>query len=168
MFKPNCSFGISEVLAVQIKVVSVALSSSRSANRMAPFMTIGTQIANAFNDAKTHYPELQRTWIRISHRVGSRLTNSLLPVSIQKDGDVDVLLRCMEDEAAQDNPTGFDGGVFGYQKMMSEYWVGGMYETFRLLRQRGLADTSTAFAEILRDLELLRMPLEKHEIAKDS
>jgi hypothetical protein len=144
-------------------VGSVALS-----NRMASYMTIGTQIANAFNDAKTRYSELQSTWIRISYRVGSRLIDSLLPRNIQREGDVDILLRCMEDEAAQDNPTGFDGGVFGYQKMLSEYWVGGMYEIFRLLRQRDLADTSSSFAEILLDLELLRMPLEKHEIAKDS
>ena len=134
---------------------------------MAPYMTIGTQIANAFDNAKNRYPELHSTWIRISYRVGSRLIDSLLPRNIQREGDVDILLRCMEDEAAQDDPTGFDGGVFGYQKMLSEYWVGGMYETLRLLRQRGLADTSSSFAEILGDLELLRIPLEKHEIAKD-
>ena len=131
-------------------------------------MTIGTQIANAFNDAKARHTELQETWIRISHRVGSRLKNSLLSTSIQREGDVDILLRSMEDEASQNSSTKFDGGLFGYQRMMSEYWIGGVYETFRLLRQRGLADTSAAFDEILNDLELLRMPLEKHEIAKDS
>jgi hypothetical protein len=58
-------------------------------------------------------------------------------------------------------------------------WVGGCYEILRTLRQRekeraersgekmqGLAST-TEFAELLRDFELLRVTMEKHEIPKD-
>src|SRR5665811_1134332 len=65
---------------------------------------------------------------------------------------------------------GIEAGLFDmyYLNMLSTYWVGSMYETFRLLRQRKLTGTDPAFDEILSDLELLRMPLEKHELAKDT
>ncbi|HET7375588.1 MAG TPA: hypothetical protein VFK30_02705, partial [Anaerolineae bacterium] len=77
-------------------------------------------------------------------------------------------LRCMEDEQAErlpkDNSASFS---LHYQKIISDYWIGSVYETFRLLRQRKLDDASPAFLEIFADLELIRMPLEKHELAKD-
>jgi hypothetical protein len=50
---------------------------------------------------------------------------------------------------------------------LSVYWIGGMYEVFRLLRDRELDDKNDRFFQVLKTLELLRMPLEKHEIAKD-
>jgi hypothetical protein len=75
----------------------------------------------------------------------------------------------MEDEQAQRIAAGREAGLFDthYLNQLSIYWVGSMYETFRLLKQRKLSDTSPVFAEIFSDLELLRMPLEKHELAKD-
>ena len=45
--------------------------------------------------------------------------------------------------------------------------MGSVYEVFRLLHERGLGDPDPAFALIFSDLELLRIPIEKHEIAKD-
>jgi hypothetical protein len=41
-----------------------------------------------------------------------------------------------------------------------------MYEALRLLRDRKLLDEPES-ETVFRDFELLRMPLEKHEIAKD-
>lgn len=132
-------------------------------------MNVGPALVQTFALAKSKQARLYETWVRISHLVGSRLPASLLSVSIQRDGELDLLLRCLEDEQAQRMAAGTEPGLFegNYLNMLSTYWVGSMYETFRLLRQRKLTGTDPAFAEILSDLELLRMPLEKHELAKD-
>jgi hypothetical protein len=57
--------------------------------------------------------------------------------------------------------------VTNYLSMLSTYWIGGVYEALRLLRERELVDQNDKFVQLLRDFELLRVPLEKHEIAKD-
>jgi hypothetical protein len=129
-------------------------------------MEIGTAVANAFKLAQAKYSELHEQWNGISIRIGGRLPNSRLPMSIQRDGEVDLLLRCIEDEQARADR---EPGIFNfhYQKMLSEYWIGGIYENFRTLRQRKLADTTPAFDQIFSDLESIRVPLEKHELPKD-
>ncbi len=66
--------------------------------------------------------------------------------------------------------------VFHYQMMLSESWVVGCYEILRAVRQRdddgnlgadGVSALAT-FRSIFADLELLRMPIAKYEIAKDN
>jgi hypothetical protein len=129
-------------------------------------MEIGTAVANAFTLAQAMYSELHKQWNDISIRIGGRLPNSRLSTSIQRDGEVDLLLRCIEDEQARaDGETGIFN--FHYQRMLSDYWIGGIYENFRTLRQRKLADTTPAFDQIFSDLESIRVPLEKHELPKD-
>ncbi len=123
----------------------------------------------AFQEARTKYAELDKKWIRISICIGSKLPASLLAPTIQRDGELDLLIRCLEDELADLNAEGRAQDVFALRRvnMLSEYWVGGMYETFRLLRQRKLCENSVEFVKLFRELELARIPLEKHEIAKD-
>jgi hypothetical protein len=126
-------------------------------------MDISTLVTSAFTSSAEQYPELNRTWIKISFHVGGRLPQSLLSAVIQRDGSIDLVLRCMEDEHARRMAGSQSQGdanmfAFHYQKILSDYWIGSMYETFRLLRQRKLADASPAFSEILVDLELIRMP----------
>jgi hypothetical protein len=66
--------------------------------------------------------------------------------------------------------------TFHYQVMLSENWVVSCYEILRAFRQRDDeanfgADSIaalTTFKSIFADLELLRMPIAKYEIAKDS
>jgi hypothetical protein len=132
-------------------------------------LIVGQGLVRVFALAKARQGSLAETWLRISHRVGSRLPASLLSVSIQGDGEIDLVLRCLEDEQAQRIAVGREAGLFdmGYLRKLSIYWVGSMYETFRLLKQRTLSGTSPVFTELFSDLELLRMPLEKHELAKD-
>lgn len=94
----------------------------------------------------------------------------MLSVSIQRDGEVDLLLRSIEDEMARRDVHAREQDmlfVINYLGLMSTYWIGSVYETFRLLKERNLADQDVTFMEIFRALELLRIPLEKHEIAKD-
>jgi hypothetical protein len=74
--------------------------------------------------------------------------------------------------------------AFHYQMMFSETWVVMSYEALRVIRQRekeiaGAAraqnpghvpdgvSSPASFNLIFTDLELLRMPIEKYEIAKD-
>ncbi len=132
-------------------------------------MTVGTLVGQAFSEARARYQAINVAWVRISHLVGGRLPASLMSVSIQRDGELDLVLRCIEDELAPglSQQRNDDLFVSHYLNMMSTYWIGSVYETFRLLRQRKLADQDERFTAILRDLELLRIPLEKHEIAKD-
>jgi hypothetical protein len=112
---------------------------------------------------------LHEAWTKISHKIGSRLPTSLLSNAVQREGDVDLVPRCLENEYVARTETGTESGIFEfhYQYMLSVYWIGGMYETFALLRRRKLADQSRIFEEILNDLEIARVTLEKHEIAKD-
>jgi len=132
-------------------------------------MEIGTVVANAFRIALAKHSELHKHWIGISIRVGGRLPKSLLMASIQRDGEVDLLLRCIEDERARAMAAGKESGMFDfhYQKMLSDYWIGGIYESFRTLRQRNLADATPVFNQIFSDLESIRVPLETHELPKD-
>jgi hypothetical protein len=130
---------------------------------------ISQLLVGAFSSAKVRHRDLAETWIRISFRVGSRLPSSLLSVSIQREGELDLVIRCMEDELSEQMTLGKsdDHFVGHYLGVLSTYWIGGMYETFRLLRDRNLASDNERFSIVLRELELLRIPLEKHEIAKD-
>jgi len=133
-------------------------------------MTVMQLIVSAFKLSTSRHQGLRSTWTHISFRVGSQLPNSLLLTSIQRIGDLDILLRCAEDDFS---PSAEDASVsdiflFHYQKMFSEIWASAAYEIFRLLKARNLADEDCAFASLAHDLRLLRIPLEKHEIAADS
>src|SRR5690348_10891861 len=107
-------------------------------------MSAGALLVGAFMTARQANAENYRRWINVSHRVGGMLPASLLSMSIQREGEVDLLLRSMEDAAAErakNPPEGMNFEVH-YQNVMSGYWIGGMYETFRLLRQRRLVENS--------------------------
>jgi hypothetical protein len=148
---------------------------------MPPLSLVSTLIPQAFSVAKAKYPAEHQAWITLSHRLAGRSFVPLASMDMQRLGDLDLLLRCMEDElvakVAGEIPAG-DMLGFHYQKMFSEMWIGGWYEIMRAIRQRaeeasdrgdqtsGLA-TSDEFNSLLKDFERLRIPLEKYEIAKD-
>lgn len=54
-----------------------------------------------------------------------------------------------------------------YQKMLSELWVGSIYETVRLIVERSPEVATNEVCALAEDLRLLRVPLEKHQIAHD-
>jgi len=131
-------------------------------------VTVTQLITVAFKLAASRHPELYRTWVTISHRAGSLLPDSMLAATIQRTGEIDMVLRCMEDEfsPAPEGAGEADIFSFNYQKMLSELWVGAVYEIFRVLTcpERKLVLDSNVSA-LARDLKLLRIPLEKYEIA---
>ena len=131
-------------------------------------MNVGFTLVTMFAQADLLHPQLAETWIRISHAIGSRLPHSGLSSNVQRDGKVDLVIRCIEDELSDQRAKKQNDPLVGhYLNILSAYWIGGMYETFRLLRDRKLGDSNELFRSIVDDLELICVPLEKHEIAKD-
>jgi hypothetical protein len=142
---------------------------------------VSPYIASAFQIAKAKYDIEHASWTNLSARLAGRFSLPIAMMSLQRQGDLDLLLRCMEDEfqANRDaeiaDKLGFDY-TFHYQVMLSESWVVGCYEILRAFRQRddegklgadGVSALET-FKSILSDFELLRMPIAKYEIAKDT
>jgi hypothetical protein len=125
-------------------------------------MRIASQITNAFQTAVDRLPELAQRWIQASVQLGEKLPPSGLMMSVQREGSLDLVLRCMEDELA--TAPGLDFS-WHYQKMLSEYWISGLYETLRLLRDRMLLGREAD--DLFADVELVRMVIDKHNIPKD-
>jgi hypothetical protein len=144
---------------------------------------ISPWINAAFNVARAKYRSEHTAWTNLSGVLSGRFNLPVATINIQRQGDLDLLLRCMEDEfeankaAEMADTTGSDM-TFHYQLALSETWVVGCYEVMRAFRQRdrdalkagvrpsGVSDMKS-FQSIFADLELLRMPMTKFEIAKD-
>src|ERR1700726_141729 len=132
---------------------------------------------NLFNIARGKYRAENEAWVSLSHRLSGRFGLVTASASIQREGDLDILLRCLEDEFNdKKNASGVDFS-FHYQMMFSETWILGCYEILRAFNQRdreaadagmptsGVSDMGD-FKSIFTDFELLRMPIAKFEIAK--
>jgi len=138
-------------------------------------------LTTIFNIARMKYRTEHQAWIRLSFALSGRFNLLTASINIQRQGDLDLLLRCLEDEydaqkAATETP---ENNVYHYQLMLSETWVLGCYEILRAFRQRdneareaGVATSGVSgmdsFKSIITDLELLRIPMAKYEIAKDN
>ena len=131
--------------------------------------SVSSLVAATFDLAARNHPTLPKAWIQISIRLGGLLPKSPLMSSIQQDGNVDVLLRSMEDERAAGLAGARQEGLFEfhYQKMLPEFWVGRFYEHLRLLTDRKLLPKTGGVGALAEDFRLLRVPIEKHEISGD-
>jgi len=124
-------------------------------------------IIGAFRAAQSRLPTLHRTWVDISHRVGSLVPNSGLFGSIQRAGDLDLVIRCMEDDYFLPRSVwlGFPTGHISYDAVRN---LGRKHlRIVRLLQERKVMVDDT-IRELGRDLRLVRIPLEKHQIAADN
>lgn len=131
-----------------------------------------------FNVARAKYGAENKAWVQLSYCLAGRFNLPTAISSIQGQGDLDILLRCLEDEFnTSKDASGLDF-TFHYQIMFSETWVVGCYEILRAFQQRdreaaaagrptsGVSELDD-FKSIFTDFELLRMPIAKFEIAKD-
>jgi hypothetical protein len=131
-----------------------------------------------FNVARAKYRAENEAWVQLSYRLSGRFNLVTAVSSIQREGDLDILLRCLEDEFNKNKDApGMDFSVH-YQMMFSETWIVGCYEILRAFQQRdreaakagkpisGVSELDE-FKSIFNDLELLRMPIAKFELAKD-
>ena len=108
-------------------------------------MTVKQLMSTAFRLAFTQHREIRQAWIDISLRIGGLLPASELLVSIQRIGDLDIVLRCMEEETTADTSrqqevTGEEDFSFHYQVMLSEVWICNSYEIFRLLQDQKIGE----------------------------
>jgi hypothetical protein len=125
-------------------------------------------LTNALKLSMTLNRELLDDWVRISFKLGTVLPASALMHSIQRVGRMDGLLRSMENEHLKVGVGNEEQDFLSFEAyaMLSEAWIGSAYEIFRIVKeQRHMLHTD--LPEIARCLELVRVTLEKHQIAKD-
>jgi len=126
-------------------------------------MDVTAALSASLSDAKDRFPEVYEGWRKASFLYGGRLPRSLLIGQLQKLGKLDVLIRCLEQEFRPDYS---DLEALDTQTMLSEHWVSSVYEVLRLLKSRNL-EASDPFIAMMRDFELVRITLDKHEVAGD-
>ncbi|MDD3289184.1 MAG: hypothetical protein PHX43_09345 [Alphaproteobacteria bacterium] len=121
-----------------------------------------------FISARIRQQDRHRQWIAASHKIASKIPNSLAMCTVQFMGDMDMILLCMEEEIFS-APPGKAEPFFGlnFQMSFSEAWVCKAYEICRALKQRKTAPDTEAFRELFHILEGIRITLDKFEIAKD-
>lgn len=138
---------------------------------------ISQSLCIAINLAKAKNQERHKSWTSLSWRLAGRLSIMPAMLTLQRLGDLDLLLCGIEDEFEENKSKDAieHTSIFNYQMMLSEAWVITCYEIIRTVRQRAnegapdLTDISDLpqFKSLLLDLELLRMPIAKFEIPKD-
>lgn len=125
-------------------------------------------IAQVLNIALTEHNNTFRKWIDISFRIGSILPLSSLSMSIQNLGRLDIIIRTLESEfrLPTNQQSCSDTLLLAHSFLVqfSEVWISDAYEIIRLLRHRKL-EKGEAFEELHLHLRLIRIPLNKHEIA---
>lgn len=131
-------------------------------------LSVSELILSGYQLAATQQRAVTEAWTTGSIRLGGALPGSLLLVSIQRTGRLDAVLRCMEDE--------FISAVLSDDirpwiaeplSSLSETWIGQVYEIIRLTKERKLIADSDVLEALAHDFRLLRVPMEKHEIAQD-
>lgn len=123
---------------------------------------VNTLINSAFEIASQKNNEVNKKWIKFSHFTGSQLPHTHFTSSIQDIGHIDLLLRCMEDELAMDSHPHH----LTYLRLLSNLWVGSCYEVFRVINQK-IKNEREEFNKVFKTLTLIRVGIEKHEIAND-
>ena len=107
-------------------------------------------------------------WVRVSVKAGGKIPESLAMVSIQRIGELDVLCRALEDEfVAIPSAEGQVDFRLNYLMFMSELWVGAAYAISYALSARGAYKDDPTFEKLAEDLRVVRIQIEKHEIASD-
>jgi hypothetical protein len=103
----------------------------------------------------------------MSFKIGSLLPQSLLPVSIQRLGEVDLVCRAIEQELVE-RPSRTEELDLrpNYLGILSEWWVGSAYAICFTLKGRKLL-SDDAFLELADTLRMIRVQIEKHEVPSD-
>lgn len=130
-------------------------------------MTIGQLVTLLFGAGRATYPELNKQWITASFRIGGLLPKSLMMVTIQRLGEVDLVCRALENEL-QKNPAPEGEMDFrpNYLHVLSEWWVGSAYAVCFAIKDRNLR-TDDLFLNLANDLRMIRVQTEKYEIPSD-
>lgn len=138
-------------------------------------ISVSDLIEEAFDQALRQDQKLYESWIEIATHLGGRvLPFSLLGPEVHDIGALDLVLRCMENDTKAIIDSASESGskvelplAHRYQSTLSQTWVSELYEVFRLLKKRKLVQENDTFDELENHLRLLRVPFDKHELAKD-
>ena len=132
-------------------------------------ITVSKAISIAFQIALRKRRDHFEQWISISHRIGSKIPRSNLATRIQYTGNLDIIIREMENDLSnsisKQNPSLTEMFAFNSQTLLSELWVCVAYEIFRLLKDRNL-ENADSFLQLERHLRLIRIALDKGEVAQ--
>jgi hypothetical protein len=88
-------------------------------------------------------------------------------VQVKQFGEIDLIIRALEDERARraTDDRLMSGNI---QLMLSEIWIGGIYAILFSLNDKKVGPDNPKFADLFHRLTLLRVPIEKQQIAKDN
>jgi hypothetical protein len=130
-------------------------------------MTVGQLLVAAFGLSRNGKQQLTERWIKMSFRTGSLLPHSLLMVSIQRLGEVDLVCRSVEEEMVSSPPR--DGEMDlrpNYLAVLSEWWIGSAYAICYTLKDRKIL-SDPQFLKLADDLRMIRVQIEKYEVPSD-
>lgn len=130
-------------------------------------VTTGQLLSLLFAAGRASYQSLNEEWINASVRIGGTLPHSLIMVSVQRLGEVDLVCRAVEKELMTSPPN--DGQMDlrpNYLHVLSEWWIGSAYAICFALKDRKLRKDDP-FLQLADDLRLVRVQLEKYEIHSD-
>lgn len=129
---------------------------------------VGQLLVAAFNVSRQAHGATGEQWIKASFRAGGAIPESAVFVSIQRIGDLDLLCRALEDELLRvSSPEGAIDLRLNYLMLISDLWIGAAYAITYALTDRGLYKDHAAFQDLAEDLRVVRVQLEKHQIASD-
>jgi hypothetical protein len=137
-----------------------------SATAAAP--SVGQLLIAAFGVARSLSPDVAQRWITVSYRIGGKIPGSLAIVSAQRIGELDLVCRALEDELLR-SPSNNDEMDFRHNYLLtfSQLWIGSAYAACFALKDRRLLLDNAEFLSLAEDLRLVRVQLEKHQIASD-
>lgn len=109
--------------------------------------------------------EINEKWIDFSLKLGGVLPASLLKVSFQDAGRLDIIVRSLEKEFSQDNPT--LSFPYNMQPLLSDLWISSIYSALWTYKRKS-DNPNDRILEIFSDIDLIRQTNEKHELPKDT
>jgi hypothetical protein len=129
---------------------------------------VGQLIVQAFEVSQSEHQTIMAQCIKASFRAGSKIPDSRMSVAIQRLGRLDVLCRSLEDELLH-SPSAEGQLDFRHQYllMFSDLWIGSAYAITYAFSDRDLYKGDQEFEAIAEDLRLIRVQVEKHQIASD-
>lgn len=93
-------------------------------------------VNSLFNIARAKQGAENKAWVDLSFRLSGRFGLVTAAMSIQREGELDLLLRCLEDEFDVRKEETAGNFSSHYRMMFSEAWIVVCYEILRALRQR--------------------------------
>lgn len=125
-------------------------------------------LSGAFTAARTQFPLLHRKWIEISIKATKWLPNSIIMSSVQMIGDLDMIIRSIEDHVAPELELGIESEEYQshFLNFFTNLWISTAYEVIRLINDRD-KELNENFLYLYNMLTIVRIPLMKHEIARE-